>query len=127
MDSQITWMGVGDETIGDCKAHTLWTTMQMDGIGYLLKMPPSSEALRHSGGERRLFTSAIFTLYLEVELRRDSLPGTEQNRSVGFTTHVPPVATTHNTHITLLTHRHDTTWEHTRCTHWCTLTISENA
>jgi hypothetical protein len=57
---------------------------------YLLKMPPRSEALRHSGGERRLFTSAMVTLYLEVELRRDKRPGTEQNKSVGLTTQVPP-------------------------------------
>lgn len=57
---------------------------------YLLKMPPNSEALRHSGGERRLFTSAMVTLYLEVELRRDKRPGTEQNKSVGLTTQVPP-------------------------------------
>lgn len=46
--------------------------------------------MRHSGGERRLFTSAMVTLYLEVELSRDKRPGTEQNRSVGFTTQVPP-------------------------------------
>lgn len=59
-------------------------------LSYLLKMPPKSEALRHSGGERRLFTSAIVTLYLEVELRRDKRPGTEQNKSVGLTTQVPP-------------------------------------
>lgn len=58
---------------------------------YLLKMPPKSEALRHSGGERRLFTSAMVTLYLEVELRRDKRPGTEQNKSVGLTTQVPPL------------------------------------
>lgn len=54
-------------------------------------MPPRSEALRHSGGERRLFTSAMVTLYLEVELRRDNRPGTEQNKSVGLTTQVPPL------------------------------------
>lgn len=54
-------------------------------------MPPKSEALRHSGGERRLFTSAMVTLYLEVELRRDKRPGTEQNKSVGLTTQVPPL------------------------------------
>lgn len=60
-------------------------------LSYLLKMPPKSEALRHSGGERRLFTSAMVTLYLEVELRRDKRPGTEQNKSVGLTTQVPPL------------------------------------
>lgn len=53
-------------------------------------MPPRREALRHSGGERRLFTSAMVTLYLDVELSKESRPGTEQNRSVGFTTQVPP-------------------------------------
>lgn len=58
---------------------------------YLLKIPPKREALRHSGGERRLFTSAMVTLYFEVELSRDKRPGTEQNRSVGLTTQVPPI------------------------------------
>lgn len=56
----------------------------------LRSMPPSREALRHSGGDSLLFTSAIVTLYFEVELSSESRPGTEQNRSVGFTTHVPP-------------------------------------
>lgn len=55
---------------------------------HLLSTPPSSEALRHSGGERRLCTSATVTLYLDVELRSDSRPGTEQNTSLGLTT--PP-------------------------------------
>lgn len=32
----------------------------------------------------------MVTLYLEVELSRDKRPGTEQNRSVGLTTQVPP-------------------------------------
>ena len=67
------------------------TTVPETPESYLLKMPPKSEALRHSGGERRLFTSAMVTLYLEVELRRDRRPGTEQNRSVGLTTQVPPL------------------------------------
>ena len=44
--------------------------------------------MRHSGGERRLCTSATVTLYFDVELRRDRRPGTEQNTSLGFTT--PP-------------------------------------
>lgn len=61
-----------------------------NSLSYLLKMPPRREALRHSGGDRRLFTSAMVTLYLEVELRRDKRPGTEQNKSVGLTTQVPP-------------------------------------
>lgn len=54
----------------------------------LLSTPPSREALRHSGGDRRLCTSATVTLYLDVELSSDSRPGTEQNTSLGFTT--PP-------------------------------------
>lgn len=53
---------------------------------YLLSTPPSKEALRHSGGESRLCTSATVTLYFDVELRRESLPGTEQNTSLGFMT-----------------------------------------
>lgn len=65
----------------------------------LRSIPPSKEALRHSGGESLLFTSAMVTLYLEVELSSDRRPGTEQNRSVGFTTHVPP-AHEHNTGVT---------------------------
>lgn len=65
----------------------------------LRSMPPSREALRHSGGDSLLFTSAMVTLYLEVELSSDSRPGTEQNKSVGFTTHVPP-AHKHNTPVT---------------------------
>lgn len=32
----------------------------------------------------------MVTLYLEVELSRDKRPGTEQNKSVGLTTQVPP-------------------------------------
>lgn len=44
--------------------------------------------MRHSGGERRLCTSATVTLYFDVELRRDRRPGTEQNTSLGLTT--PP-------------------------------------
>ena len=68
---------------------------QNTSSSYLLKMPPRSEALRHSGGERRLFTSAMVTLYLEVELRRDKRPGTEQNKSVGLTTQVPPLEEEH--------------------------------
>lgn len=63
-----------------------------DGRGHagphLLSTPPSSEALRHSGGERRRCTSATVTLYFEVELRSERRPGTEQKTSLGFTT--PP-------------------------------------
>lgn len=55
---------------------------------HLLSTPPRREAFRHSGGERRLCTSATVTLYFDVELSRDSRPGTEQNTSLGFIT--PP-------------------------------------
>lgn len=59
------------------------------GVGpHLRSTPPSSEALRHSGGERRRCTSATVTLYFEVELRSERRPGTEQKTSLGFTT--PP-------------------------------------
>ena len=64
--------------------------LSSDRCTHLRSMPPSSEALRHSGGDSLLFTSAMVTLYFEVELSSESRPGTEQNRSVGFTTHVPP-------------------------------------
>merc|ERR1712001_665479 len=50
----------------------------------LLSTPPSSEALRHSGGDNLLWTSAMVTLYLLVEVRRESLPGVEQKMSVGW-------------------------------------------
>lgn len=55
---------------------------------HLRSTPPSNEALRHSGGERRRCTSATVTLYFEVELRSERRPGTEQKTSLGFTT--PP-------------------------------------
>lgn len=55
-------------------------------VSHLRSTPPSREALRHSGGERRLWTSATVTLYLEVELSRERRPGTEQNTSVGLDT-----------------------------------------
>ena len=50
---------------------------------YLRRIPPSKEALRHSGGERRRWTSATQTLYFELELSRDKRPGTLQKTSVG--------------------------------------------
>ena len=50
---------------------------------YRLSTPPNNEALRHSGGDNRRCTSATVTLYFDVELSSDSLPGTEQNTSVG--------------------------------------------
>ena len=52
-------------------------------FAYLLRTPPRSEALRHSGGDSLLWTSATVTLYLDVELSRESLPGTEQKMSAG--------------------------------------------
>lgn len=52
-------------------------------FAYLRKTPPSKLALRHSGGDNRLCTSATVTLYLLVLLSNDSLPGTEQNTSDG--------------------------------------------
>lgn len=53
------------------------------GQTYLLKTPPKSDAFKHSGGESLLCTSPTVTLYLDVELSRLSLPGTEQNTSLG--------------------------------------------
>lgn len=50
---------------------------------YLRRTPPSKDALRHSGGESLRCTSATVTLYFEVELSNDNLPGTEQNTSEG--------------------------------------------
>lgn len=55
----------------------------------LLSTPPSSDAFRHSGGESLRWTSATVTLYLLVEDRRESLPGTEQNTSLGAQAPVP--------------------------------------
>lgn len=80
-------------TFSFCKIHTLGCmTMISQKIYievvqvvfiYLRRTPPRSEALRHSGGESRLWTSATVTLYLDVELSRLRRPGTEQNTSVG--------------------------------------------
>ena len=47
-----------------------------------LRTPPRSEALRHSGGDSLLWTSATVTLYLEVEDSSDRRPGVEQKTSV---------------------------------------------
>ena len=52
---------------------------------HLLRTPPSREAFKHSGCERRLRISPTVTLYFDVELRSDSLPGTQQNTSEGWT------------------------------------------
>ena len=53
---------------------------------YLLRTPPNNDALRHSGGESLRWTSAIVTLYFDVELRSDKRPGTEQKTSFGEVT-----------------------------------------
>lgn len=53
---------------------------------HLRKTPPSREALRHSGGDRRRCTSPTVTLYLEVELSSERRPGTEQKTSAGLDT-----------------------------------------
>ena len=50
---------------------------------YLRKTPPNNEALRHSGGDSRLCTSAIVTLYFDVLDKRLRRPGTAQNTSLG--------------------------------------------
>ena len=49
----------------------------------LLRTPPSKEALRHSGGDNLLWTSATVTLYFDVEDSRDRRPGVEQKMSEG--------------------------------------------
>lgn len=51
---------------------------------HLRSTPPSSEALRHSGGDRRRCTSPTVTLYLELELSSERRPGTEQKTSAGL-------------------------------------------
>lgn len=53
---------------------------------YRRKTPPRREAFRHSGGESLLWTSPTVTLYFDVELSRESLPGTLQNTSLGVDT-----------------------------------------
>ena len=58
-------------------------SIQLRFLTYLRNTPPSKEAFKHSGGERRLCTSATVTLYLEVELSNDNRPGTLQKTSEG--------------------------------------------
>ena len=48
---------------------------------YRLSIPPSTEALRHSGWDSLLRTSSTVTLYFCVDDRRDRRPGTRQNVS----------------------------------------------
>lgn len=57
---------------------------------YLLSTPPNNDALRHSGGDSLLCTSATVTLYLLVDDRSDSRPGTEQKTSLGAQEPLPP-------------------------------------
>ena len=49
---------------------------------YLLRTPPSRDALRHSGGASLLWTSATVTLYFDVELSSERRPGTVQKTSL---------------------------------------------
>ena len=57
----------------------------------LLKIPPSNDAFKHSGGDKRRCTSPTVTLYFELELRRDKRPGTWQKTSAWLTK--PPPGT----------------------------------
>jgi hypothetical protein len=57
---------------------------------YLLSTPPRSEAFKHSGGDSLLWTSPTVTLYLLVLDNKLSLPGTEQNTSLGAPMPRPP-------------------------------------
>ncbi len=50
-------------------------------LSHFLRMPPSREALRHSGGEILRWISPTVTLYFVVELRRLIRPGTVQKVS----------------------------------------------
>ena len=61
----------------------------LKNFAYLLRTPPRSEAFRHSGGASLRCTSATVTLYFEVELSKESLPGTEQKISVGAMASLP--------------------------------------
>ena len=58
-------------------------------LTHLLRTPPRSEALRHSGGASLRCTSATVTLYLDVELSRERRPGTEQKTSAGVAPMIP--------------------------------------
>lgn len=75
-------MRVSNRLSGKQKVSELifWYTCR---TAYLLKTPPSNEAFKHSGGDRRRWTSATVTLYFEVELSRDRRPGTVQKMSTG--------------------------------------------
>ena len=66
--------------------RSFWERIEKEKINsvfYLLKTPPKREAFKHSGGDSLRWTSATVTLYLDVELSNDSLPGTEQKMSTG--------------------------------------------
>ena len=54
--------------------HTLTHT-------YLRRMPPRTDALRHSGCDNLLLTSSTVTLYFCVELNSERRPGTRQKVS----------------------------------------------
>lgn len=71
-----------NEQSGECKENNNNNERK---VAYLRRTPPRSEALRHSGGDRRRWTSPTVTLYLDVDERSDRRPGTEQNTSVGET------------------------------------------
>lgn len=86
--------------------YTIWihmcTYMHMYRYRYtcanLLKMPPKTDALRHSGWESRLLTSSTVTLYFCVDERRERRPGTRQNmsepRGVWWCPLAPPIPPT---------------------------------
>ena len=59
-------------------------------LTYLRKTPPKRDAFKHSGGDNLLCTSATVTLYFDVELSKDSLPGTEQKISTGVVANKRP-------------------------------------
>ena len=59
-------------------------------MAHLRKTPPKRDAFKHSGGDNLLCTSATVTLYFDVELSKDSLPGTEQKMSTGVVANKRP-------------------------------------
>ena len=74
----------------DCLFISPTSNLKKEKNPYLLKTPPKSEAFKHSGGASRLCTSATVTLYFDVELSKDSLPGTEQKMSTGVVANKRP-------------------------------------
>ena len=57
---------------------------------HLRNTPPRRDAFKHSGGDSLLCTSATVTLYFDVELSKDNLPGTEQKMSTGVVANKRP-------------------------------------